>query len=120
MQVNDPSISLKHAPLDFFYLNAGADMPNSFEGCVTLDVMHPDLKCNDNSNKSLADWKICYKRELCKNKDLVSWIHEHQNKHSEHIVKTTDIQSQYVYEIVNMINLCVGTGVLIFYIYYNK
>lgn len=120
MQANDPSISLKHAPLDFFYLNAGKDMPNSIGGCSTLANTNQQLVCHDKSTKSLADWKICYQRELCKNKDLVSWIYERQNKHSEHIVKTTDIQSQYVYEIVNMINLSVGTALVFFYIYYNK
>jgi hypothetical protein len=120
MQVNDPSISLKHAPLDFFYLNAGKDMPNPIGGCSTLENTNADLKCHDKSTKSLADWKICYQRELCRNKDLVAWIHERQNKHSEHLAKTTDIQSQYVYEIVRTINLSVGTALVFFYIYYNK
>jgi hypothetical protein len=120
MQANDPSVSLKYSPSDFFYLNAGEDMPSGEYGCLNVASNNPRLRCANSSSKSLADWRVCYQLELCKNKDLVSWLHEHQNKHGESVVNTMDMQSQYVYEIVDMINLCVGTALVFFYIYYNK
>jgi hypothetical protein len=120
MQVNDQNVSLKYSPSDFFYLNAGPDMPSDKYGCINVANNNPKLKCGNSSSKSLANWRACYQLELCKNKDLVYWIQEHQNKHGESVVNATDMQSQYVYEIVDMINLCVGTVLVFFYIYYNK
>jgi hypothetical protein len=58
--------------------------------------------------------------ELCKNQDYANWVKEHQGKHEEYKVNSTDVQSQYVTEIIKSINLGVGIAAIIIYIYYNK
>jgi len=104
------NIIVPYSSSDFFYVKAQQEgiMPTQ-EQCDSLDPYNTlwDNSCNYNNFNNNSD--LCYRKELCKNKEKVDWITNYTNNGANQ--NFVDKKTKYNEEILNTINL--GIGILI-------
>jgi len=111
------NFTVDYNPHDFFYSTHRNDLPSD----INCEVLQEDFKlnafdCDDNQNLDK-----CYKRELCKNNDLVTEMYNQRNQHITSAEGYDDLQRKRKFAILKTMNLSAGiVGTLVFIYYYNK
>lgn len=106
------NVLLSYSPSDFFYVKADFDgiMPNS-EQCDAMDVYNTswDISCNSKYYTTNAD--ICFRKELCKNKEKVDFIKKNEDNNNGANQKYLDVKNKYDETFLSTVNL--GIGILL-------
>ena len=112
MSYNSDKISLSYSPQDFFYLDAGKDMPS--ESYCTERKNSP----YDCTGYTDANYEMCYQQELCQNKELVETVIKKRDTHAESNAKLDDVYSQYMNEYMKTVNLGVAIIIGVIFVFY--
>lgn len=128
MTTNIKPITIGYHTNDFFYTIVGNKMPSdaSCNNPETGFLFIPDSSCVliDASGVSGNTWMDnsynCYKKELCKNKNLALKINDIENNHLGSQQNYMNSKKMYNNEILKTFNLTFGILLLFMTIYYVK
>lgn len=87
----------------------------SFEKCST--ILTQTCKADSISD---SDVSLCFKQELCKNKEYSTLLKSFQTNNSGFDERLSDKKKEYRHDFINSINLGIGVFGLSCYIYLNK
>ena len=106
-------VTVAYSPNDFYYVSSNVDLST----CSSANVAALDASCctvmEDKTNCPYynANKEICYKHEVCKNKNNALLANKMDNNHSGANERYVNTKKQYEYEIMKTINISSGIAI---------
>jgi hypothetical protein len=106
-------VTVAYSPNDFYYVSSNVDLSI----CSSANAASLDASCctsvEDKTNCSYynSNKEVCYKHEVCKNKDNALLANKMDNNHSGADERYNNTKKQYEYEIMKTVNISSGIAI---------
>jgi hypothetical protein len=106
-------VTVAYSPNDFYYVSSNVDLSI----CSSANAASLDASCcssvEDKTNCSYynSNKEVCYKHEVCKNKNNALLANKMENNHSGADERYINTKKQYEYEIMKTVNISSGIAI---------